>query len=194
MEDPESYDRRSEKKKQKYGTKLRIRRQFPVCMKNRMCYYIVHAIDVFQWLCVTCMQCAKQTERSALCGYYACEYLRSCGSYNHSWRQLKKSIGWWRRSRVDNTTISQTVSDICKFVTNECCHVGEKCFYANSELVTDCEATQLENRHQHERLQVARTQLGAPSFCNHVNMYWCEFMKYYVDQHMNGCNICVYPS
>ena len=151
-----------------------------------------------KWLCLTWMQCTKQPVGSVLCGYYACEYIRSCGSYSRSWWQLKKSIGWWRRSRVDNTTISQTVSDICKFVTNECCHVGEKCFYANSELVTDCEATQLENRPQHERLQVARTQLGAPSFCNHVNMYWSEFMKYYmkyyVDQHMNGCNICVYPS
>ena len=41
-----SYDRRSEHKKQKYGTKLCIRRQFPVRMKNLMCYYIVHDIYV----------------------------------------------------------------------------------------------------------------------------------------------------
>ena len=44
MEDLESYDRRSEKKKQKYGTKLRVRRDFPIRMKNCMCYYIVLAI------------------------------------------------------------------------------------------------------------------------------------------------------
>ena len=41
-----SYDRRSEHKKQKYGTKLCIRRQFPIRMKNLMCYYIVHDICV----------------------------------------------------------------------------------------------------------------------------------------------------
>ena len=42
-------------------------------------------------------------------------YLRTCGSYNRSWRQLKKSIGWWRKSRVDKITINQIISDICKF-------------------------------------------------------------------------------
>jgi hypothetical protein len=44
VEDPECYDRRSEKKKKKYDTKLCVRREFPVCIKNHMCYYIVHAI------------------------------------------------------------------------------------------------------------------------------------------------------
>jgi len=91
------------------------------------------------------MQCAKQPERSVLCGYYACEYLRSCGSYNHSWRQLKKSIGWWRRERVDSISINQTIADICKFVTDDCCHVGGKFFYAESELATEDKFVKLRN-------------------------------------------------
>jgi len=38
---------------------------------------------------------------------------------------------------VDSTSFTQTVTDICKFVTNECCHVGGKFFYAESELATE---------------------------------------------------------
>ena len=44
VEDPDCYDRRFESKKKKYGTKLHVRRDFLIRMKNRMCYYIVHAI------------------------------------------------------------------------------------------------------------------------------------------------------
>lgn len=119
VEDPDYYDRRSEKKKkQNYGTKLRVRRQFP---------------------------CAKQPEGSLLCGYYTCEYLRACEGYSHSWRQLKKSIGWWRRERVDHATITQTVSNICKFVTDECCHVEGTFFYAESELAMEDKFVKLRN-------------------------------------------------
>jgi hypothetical protein len=32
MEDPDCYNRRSEKKKQQWGTKLRLRREFPVLL------------------------------------------------------------------------------------------------------------------------------------------------------------------
>jgi hypothetical protein len=80
------------------------------------------------------MQCAKQPEGSLLCGYYACEYLRACGSSHHSWRRLKKSQNWWRKEKVDSKNITQTVADICKFVTDECCEVGGKFFNAESEL------------------------------------------------------------
>ena len=88
------------------------------------------------------MHCAKQPEGSLLCGYYTCEYLISYGSYHQSWRQLKKSIGWWRRSRVE---ITQIVSDICKFATNECCHIEEKFFNAESELAMDDKLVKLHN-------------------------------------------------
>jgi hypothetical protein len=69
-----------------------------------------------------------------LCGYYACEYLRACGSFSQSWRQLKKTLGWWQKEKVDSRNITQTVADICKFVMDECCEVGGKFFYAESDL------------------------------------------------------------
>ena len=83
------------------------------------------------------MQCAKQPEGTVSCGYYACAYLRACGEYNLSWWQLKKSVAWWKRSKVDHSTITETVSDICKFVTDECCYVDGKFFSADSELATE---------------------------------------------------------
>ena len=69
------------------------------------------------------MQCAKQPEGSLLCGYYTCDYLRCRGEYSRSWRQLKKSLAWWRMRKVDKKIINQTIVDICKFVTDECCSV-----------------------------------------------------------------------
>jgi len=80
------------------------------------------------------MQCSKKPEGSLLCGYYTCEYLRACGRFSKSWRQLKKSQSWWERERIDHRTITQTVADICKFVTDECCHVGGTFFNNKSEL------------------------------------------------------------
>ena len=83
------------------------------------------------------MQCTKQPEDILLCGCYACTYLRACGAYNRSWWQLKKSLAWWKRSRVDHSTITQTISNICKFVTDECCYVDGKFFTADNELATE---------------------------------------------------------
>ena len=37
---------------------------------------------------------------------------------------------------MDKYVINQIISDICKFVTDECCHVGGKFFYTESELAT----------------------------------------------------------
>ena len=37
---------------------------------------------------------------------------------------------------MDKRIITQIVADICKFVTDECCHVGGKFFYTESELAT----------------------------------------------------------
>ena len=91
------------------------------------------------------MQCAKQPEGSVLCGHYACAYLRACKSYSQSWRQLKKSVGWWKRKRVDNSAITQTVADICKVVTDECCYVDRKFFNDESELGTEEKYLKLRN-------------------------------------------------
>ena len=38
---------------------------------------------------------------------------------------------------MDSTSITQIVADICKFVTDKCCHVGGKFFYVESELATE---------------------------------------------------------
>ena len=91
------------------------------------------------------MQCAKQPANSVLCGYYACAYLITAGCYNRGWRQLKKSVAWWRRSRVDKYVINRIISDICKFVTDECCHVGGLAVCAESDLATDDKFVRLRN-------------------------------------------------
>ena len=41
------------------------------------------------------MQCFKQPYGSLVCGYYACEYLRSCGKFRISYMQLKKAQDQW---------------------------------------------------------------------------------------------------
>ena len=46
---------------------------------------------------------------------------------------------------MDSTSFTQTVTDICKFVTNECCHVGGKFFYAESEIATEENYVKLRN-------------------------------------------------
>jgi hypothetical protein len=55
VQDPECYDRRSEKKN---GTTLKIRRQFPVRIKSCMCYYIVHALYICSNDCVLYISCS----------------------------------------------------------------------------------------------------------------------------------------
>ena len=89
------------------------------------------------------MQCAKQLEGSVLCGYYACEYLRACGKFNNSWRQLQKFQSWWENETIDQRTITQTVADICKFVTDQCCHVDGQ--YTGSELAREEKFEKLRN-------------------------------------------------
>jgi hypothetical protein len=79
------------------------------------------------------------------CGYYACEYLRACRHFSHSWRQLKKSLDWWRKKNVDRKSITRTVADICKFVTDECGEVGGKFFYMGNELAIDPKFERLRN-------------------------------------------------
>ena len=91
------------------------------------------------------MQCAKQPEGSVLCGYYACDYLRHCGEYSRSWKQLKKSTGYWRRQKMDKTIIKYTISDICKFVIDECCSVDGKVFNHESELAMEPKYKSLRN-------------------------------------------------
>jgi hypothetical protein len=91
------------------------------------------------------MQYAKQPKGLVLCGFYTCEYLRAYDSFHQSWWQLKKVISWWRKKKVDSRDITQTVADICKFVMDECCHVGGKFFYAESELATEEKYEKLRN-------------------------------------------------
>jgi hypothetical protein len=47
LEDSESYNLRSEKKKKKHGNRIKVRRNFPKRIKRCMCYYILHALYVF---------------------------------------------------------------------------------------------------------------------------------------------------
>jgi hypothetical protein len=91
------------------------------------------------------MQCAKQPEGSLLCGYYACEYLRACERFSHSWWQLKKSLDWWWKENMDRKIITRIVANICKFVMDECGEVGGKFFYMGSELAIDLKFERLHN-------------------------------------------------
>jgi hypothetical protein len=81
----------------------------------------------------------------SLCGYYACEYLKACGKFSNSWRQLKKSLNWWKKEKVDRRSITQTVADICKFVTDECGEVGVNFFYLGYKLAIDPKFEKLHN-------------------------------------------------
>jgi hypothetical protein len=46
---------------------------------------------------------------------------------------------------VDSRKITQTVADICKFVTDECCLVGGNFFYSESELMMEEKYEKLRN-------------------------------------------------
>ena len=46
---------------------------------------------------------------------------------------------------MDKRIITQTVANICKFVTNECCHVGGKFFHDESELAMEEKYVKLHN-------------------------------------------------
>ena len=46
---------------------------------------------------------------------------------------------------VDKRIITQIVADICKFVTDECCHIGGIGYYDESELATNDKFVRLRN-------------------------------------------------
>jgi hypothetical protein len=83
------------------------------------------------------VQCTKQPPGTVVCGYYACEYLRACSRFSHSWRQLKKAQRWWEKEKIDHKSITQTIADICKFIMDSCVQVGETFFNTESELATE---------------------------------------------------------
>jgi hypothetical protein len=80
------------------------------------------------------VQCSKQPHGSVLCGFYVCEYLRACGKFSTSYRQLKKSLNWWEKEKITHQTITGTVRDICKFIMDSCVHEGGAFFNKDSEL------------------------------------------------------------
>ena len=75
--------------------------------------------------------------------------------YSSSWWQLKKSQGWWTKEKVDNKRITQTIADICKFVTDDCVHIGGTFFNTNSELAME---------EKYERLRNWRTMLDMTDY------------------------------
>ena len=49
------------------------------------------------------------------------------------------------KETIDRRNIKQTVGDICKFVTDQCCHVDGQFFYIGSELATEERFEKLRN-------------------------------------------------
>lgn len=65
-----------------------------------------------------CMQCAKQPKGSLLCGFYACENLRTTAKYCTSWRQLEKNRDIFCDRPID-LKFKQLVADICKCLLDD---------------------------------------------------------------------------
>ena len=63
-----------------------------------------------------------------------CEYLRESGKFNISYKELKKAQRWWTREKVTERSITQTIADICSFISHKCVHVGAKFFNEEGEL------------------------------------------------------------
>jgi len=117
--------------------KLKIKHDFPVSSILIMYYYytttttttttLLLLLQYNTLLSTSCIvQCAKQPYGSVSCGFYVCEYPRTCSRYSSSWRKLKKAEGWWEKETID-PQFRQTVADICKFVT-EAAHEGQTFF------------------------------------------------------------------
>jgi len=72
---------------------------------------------------------------------------------------------------VDKTIINPTTADICKFVTDECCHIGGKFFYAESELAMEEKYVKLRNW----RIDLDMNNNKLPNilcfFVNYVNIW-----------------------
>jgi hypothetical protein len=80
------------------------------------------------------VQCAKQPLGSVVCGFYVCEYIRACGKFKGNWRQLKKSMNWWKKEDYTEATFKQIRADICKFLMDLCVHEGKTFFNPDTPL------------------------------------------------------------
>jgi hypothetical protein len=103
------------------------------------------------------VQCFKQPYGSLLCGYYICEYLRESGKFNISCKELKKAQRLWTREKVTKKSITQTIADICSFISHKCVHVRAKFFNEESELVYD------------EKIRTSET--GPPSYTSVPDLF-----------------------
>ena len=72
---------------------------------------------------------------------------------------------------MDKTIINPTTADICKFVTDGCCHIGGKFFYAESELAMEEKYVKLRNW----RIDLDMNNNKLPNilcfFVNYVNIW-----------------------
>ena len=91
------------------------------------------------------MKCSKQPHESVLCGFYVCKYLRACGKFSISYKQLTKSLDWWRKERVTEKNFTQTIADICSFISHKCVHVGRVFFNEESEVAYEEKCENIRN-------------------------------------------------
>ena len=46
-------------------------------------------------------------------------------------------MDWWQKDKVDERNFTKTISDICKFLLDQCCDVNGDFFYLLSKLGTN---------------------------------------------------------
>jgi len=101
-------------------------------------------LQYYTLLTTSCIvQCAKQPYGSVSCGFYVCEYLRTCSRYSSSCRQLKKAQSWCEKEKVD-PRFRQTVAHICKFII-EAAHEGRTFFNKDGDLALDPKFERIRN-------------------------------------------------
>ena len=95
----------------------------------------------------------------------------------------QKIFGMWRRRKVDKTIINQTIADICKFVTDECCSVD-----TGSSLMTRASLQRSRSTRAYATGELTSTWTTTSY---RVSFDFCELVLF-VNYELCECNMNVY--